>query len=99
MEHSSLKSDSAVGADKVAQRNVTSKITTVGDSMEQDLESYPEGPVEFGALAWPHPRLVDNLPQGTDEALVWFMDYYREQLNQRARGRKAKRSKYMYKTL
>ena len=91
-----LRSESAVGADKIVQKNVTSKITTEGESMEEDMvvESYPDGPMEFGALSWPHPRLVDNMPQGRDEALVWYMDYYREHLNQRAQGRKGKRSTY-----
>ena len=42
---------------------------------------YPDGPPEFSEHGWPHPKLVDNKPQGKDEALVWFMDYYREHIS------------------
>ena len=37
---------------------------------------YPDGPDHFSDIHWPQPKLLDNRPQGPDEALVWYMNYY-----------------------
>ena len=55
-----------------------------------EASSYPEGPPEFSSHSWPHPRLVNNKSQGQDEALVWYMDHYRDYIrgmNQRSKNR------------
>ena len=44
-------------------------------------------PGEFYDTKWPHPRLNKNKPTGQDEALVWFMESEKEQI-QRHIGRK-----------
>ena len=45
-------------------------------------------PGEFYETKWPHPRLKRNQPTGQDEALAWFLESEREQI-QRYIGRKA----------
>ena len=35
-------------------------------------------PDDFFDKKWPHPRLHQNRPTGKDEALVWFINFYKE---------------------
>ena len=46
-----------------------------------DYEDYEENvPDHFHNTKWPNPRQRGNRPTGKDEALVWFMDFYQEDI-------------------
>ena len=59
-------------------------------SSEEENENFDEDdqyelenetlPTKFYHQKWPHPKLIHNRPTGKDEALCWFLDFYREQL-------------------
>ena len=44
------------------------------DETDEDI------PGEFYHTKWPHPRLNKNRPTGEDEALVWFLESEKEQI-------------------
>ena len=47
-----------------------------GDGFEADIPEY------FFTTKWPHPKLRNNQPTGKDEALEWFMDYHRDDIEE-----------------
>ena len=62
-------------------------------SVREGDEDIPE---EFYKTKWPHPRLLKNRPTGPDEALVWFMESEKEQIEKLVGRRVSNRNKSGY---
>ena len=45
------------------------------DPYEEEDAALPDN---FFDKKWPHPKLHQNRPTGKDEALVWFINFYKE---------------------
>ena len=52
----------------------------MADNDDDEFES--DIPEHFFTTKWPHPKLRNNQPKGRDEALEWFMDYYRDDIEE-----------------
>ena len=65
-----------------------------------DGEEFEENvPDHFYDTKWPHPKLRDNRPTGKDEALVWFMEFYQDDIAQHVDVKKLnKRKRYQLET-
>merc|ERR1711962_1719153 len=59
---------------------------------EEGDEDIPE---EFYDTKWPHPRLLRNRPTALDDALVWFMESEKEQIEKYVGMRVSNRNKYI----
>ena len=47
---------------------------------EEDFDS--RVPPYFHLRKWPSPKLIENRPQGKDEALVWFLNEKKDEIAQ-----------------
>ena len=63
-----------------------------------DYEDYEENvPDHFHNTKWPNPRPRYSRPTGKDEALVWFMDFYQEDIAEQVDVRRLnKRNRFNY---
>ena len=59
------------------QESGDTSIVDMGDYEDEYSENVP---THFYDTKWPHPKLKRNRPTGKDEALVWFMDYYQDDI-------------------
>ena len=58
-------------------RRITSLFFSVmGDAEEENVPEY------FHDTKWPQPRPRRGQARGKDEALVWFMDYFKEDIEE-----------------
>ena len=54
----------------------------LGEEEEEEEDFDSRVPPHFHSKKWPSPRLIENRPQGKDEALVWFMNEKRDEIAQ-----------------
>ena len=53
------------------------------DNAEYYEEENKYLPEEFYNMKWPSPKLRDNRPIGSDKALVWFLNFYKDMLQEK----------------
>merc|ERR1711872_1183230 len=60
----------------------------------ENRDDYDENePDYFFDTKWPHPRLRKNRQRGKDEALAWFMEFYREDIEHQVDFRRLPKNK------